>query len=179
VARDPQRDLFGETDGAPSAAAARVLSIPAGVPFVDSLAAGLIKRYGDAPGLSRVRVLVPTRRSARALHNAFLRQSGGRPMLLPHIRPIGDVDIEELALDSLIAEALGGEGSGIADVSPAVPSVLRQLLMSRIIMKWSHRYDAAPREPGHAAHLARELAHFIDQVHTEELSFNGLRTLVP
>ncbi|MCX8230718.1 MAG: double-strand break repair protein AddB [Alphaproteobacteria bacterium] len=179
MARDLQRDLFGETDGAPSAATARVLSIPAGVPFVDSLAAGLIERYRDAPGLSRVRVLVPTRRSVRALHNAFLRQSGGRPMLLPHIRPIGDVDVEELALNSLIAEALGREGSRIADIPPAVPSALRQLLMTRIIMKWSRRYDAAPREPGHAAHLARELARFIDQVHTEDLSFDGLRALVP
>ena len=158
---------------------ARVLSIPAGVPFVDSLAAGLIERYRDSPGLSRVRVLVPTRRSVRALYDAFLRQGGGRPMLLPHIRPIGDIDVEELALDSLIADALGQEGSGIADIQPAVPGVLRQLLLTRIIMKWSRRYGAAPREPGHAAHLARELARLIDQVHTEDLSFDGLRGLVP
>ncbi len=100
-------------------------------------------------------------------------------MLLPHIRPIGDVDVEELALDSLIAEALGGEVGGVTAIPPAVPGVLRQLLLTRIIMSWSHRYGAAPREPGHAAHLARELARLIDQVHTEDLSFDGLRGLVP
>jgi len=46
VARDLQGDLFGDVTGA-SLASARVLSIPAGVPFVDSLASGLIERYGD------------------------------------------------------------------------------------------------------------------------------------
>lgn len=178
MARDLQGDLFGDVTVA-SLASARVLSIPAGVPFVDSLASGLIERYGDSPGLSRVRVLVPTRRAVRALHDAFLRQSGGRPMLLPHIRPIGDIDVEELALDSLIAEALGREGGAVASIPPAVPGVLRQLLLTRIIMSWSHRFGAAPREPGHAAHLARELARLIDQVHTENLSFDGLRGLVP
>ncbi len=178
MARDLQGDLFGDVTGA-SLASARVLSIPAGVPFVDSLASGLIERYGDSPGLSRVRVLVPTRGRCVPLHDAFLRQSGGRPMLLPHIRPIGDVDVEELALDSLIAEALGRDGGGVASIPPAVPGVLRQLLLTRIIMSWSHRFGAAPREPGHAAHLARELAHLIDQVHTEDLSFDGLRGLVP
>lgn len=174
-----QGDLFGAPDGTRRRSVANVFTIPAGTSFVDSLAAGLIVRYGAAPGLSRVRVLLPTRRSVRALQEAFLRQSGGRPMLLPHIRPIGDIDVEELALDSLIADALGKEGGGVAQIPPAIPAVLRQLLLTSIIIRWSHRYDAAPREPGHAASLARELARLIDQVQTEDLSFDGLKGLVP
>ncbi|MEQ8246610.1 MAG: double-strand break repair protein AddB [Alphaproteobacteria bacterium] len=178
MGNDLQGDLFG---GAADVRrhATTVFTIQSGTSFVDSLAAGLIARYGDTPGLSRVRVLLPTRRSVRALQEAFLRQSGGRPMLLPHIRPIGDIDVEELALDSLIADALGKEGGGIAQIPPAIPAVLRQLLLTSIIIRWSHRYDAAPREPGHAAGLARELARLIDQVQTEGLSFEGLKSLVP
>ncbi|MDA0368003.1 MAG: double-strand break repair protein AddB [Proteobacteria bacterium] len=176
---DRQGDLFDGAGDEATSVVANVCTIPAGTPFVDALAAGLIERYGREPGLSRVRVLLPTRRSVRALQEAFLRQSGGRPMLLPHIRPIGDIDVDELALDSLIAEAMGSEGGGLADIPPATPAVLRQLLLTSIIIKWSRRYDAAPSEPGHAASLARELAGLIDQVQTEELSFDGLKHLVP
>ena len=96
-------------------------------------------------------------------------------MLLPHIRPIGDIDVEELALDSLIADALGQEGGGSRQSRRRIPAFYAKLLLRRIIMKWSRRYVPAPREPGHAAHLARELARLIDQVHTEDLSFDGLR----
>ena len=44
-----------------------VYNIPAGVAFVDALARGLLTRYGADPlQLSRVTVLLPTRRAARA-----------------------------------------------------------------------------------------------------------------
>ena len=52
-----QGDLFGAPDGTRRRSVANVFTIPAGTSFVDSLAAGLIVRYGAAPGLSRVRIL--------------------------------------------------------------------------------------------------------------------------
>ncbi|MBF0248661.1 MAG: hypothetical protein HQL36_11425, partial [Alphaproteobacteria bacterium] len=62
----------------------KVFTIPPGEAFVDSLAAGILERVGDKPeDLARVRVLLPTRRACRALREAFLRHSAGRPMLLP------------------------------------------------------------------------------------------------
>ena len=70
-----------------------VYTIPAGVPFVDALAAGLHARVGGGPeALAQATVLLPTRRACRALREAFLRQSGGRPLLLPRLTPLGDVD---------------------------------------------------------------------------------------
>ena len=70
-----------------------VFTIPAGVSFVDALVAGIRARYGDDPvALSSLIVLLPTRRACRALRDAFLRASGGRPTLLPSLRPIGDVE---------------------------------------------------------------------------------------
>ncbi|MDD9877589.1 MAG: hypothetical protein OXR84_09140, partial [Magnetovibrio sp.] len=63
------------TDPAPT----NVFTIPAGRPFVDSLAAGIRARVGDAPdALTRVSVLLTTKRACRARREAFLRASGGR-----------------------------------------------------------------------------------------------------
>ncbi|MBT3885203.1 MAG: hypothetical protein HOF70_10495, partial [Rhodospirillaceae bacterium] len=57
-----------------------VFTIPAGQPFVDALAAGLLARSsGGAAELADSTVLLPTRRALRSLREAFLRQSGGAP----------------------------------------------------------------------------------------------------
>jgi ATP-dependent helicase/nuclease subunit B len=37
-------------------------------------------------------VLTPSRRAAAALADAFLRAADGRPVLLPQIRPLGDLE---------------------------------------------------------------------------------------
>ena len=69
------------------AADAHIFTIPAGYGFVDALAAGLWRQAGHDPlRLSRATVLLPTRRSVRALREAFLRLGDGRPMLLPAMR---------------------------------------------------------------------------------------------
>jgi ATP-dependent helicase/nuclease subunit B len=50
--------------------------------------------------LSRWTILVPNRRSARALQAILLEESGAKAMLLPRIKPIGDID-EEMLEESL------------------------------------------------------------------------------
>ena len=67
----------------------RVFSIPAGTGFLDALAEGVIAETGGDPlALSGYRILLPTRRACRALQEAFLRLSGGRPLLLPRLEPL-------------------------------------------------------------------------------------------
>ena len=60
--------------------------------------------------LSRWTILVPNRRSARALEQLFLQESGKRALILPRIKPIGDID-EDMLADSLpeegVPDALG------------------------------------------------------------------------
>ncbi len=58
----------------------------------------------DLP-LSRWTILVPNRRSARALEGILLEQSGAKALLMPNIKPIGDID-EDLIADSLPAEGV-------------------------------------------------------------------------
>ena len=117
--------------------AARLADIPAGVSFVDALAQGLLSRWGDDPlALASATILLPTRRACRALQEAFLRAAEGRPLMLPRLLPLGDLDAEELLLsgdEALSSDALSG------DLPPAMPALQRQLLLARLILAWAGR----------------------------------------
>lgn len=157
-----------------------LFTIPAGVSFVDALAAGLLERAGPEPGaLAGTTLLLPTRRACRALAEAFLEASGGTALLLPRLLPLGDLDAEEL---SFLEEEAGLAGSEAMALPPAMPGLRRQLLLSLLIQAWQARRaeaGTAPAGADQAARLAEELARLIDQVETEGLSWNGLAGLVP
>ena len=51
-------------------------SIPAGVPFATTLAAGIVDLAGTAEALARATLLVPSRRAALSLRAAFLEIRG-------------------------------------------------------------------------------------------------------
>ncbi len=152
-----------------------VFSIPPGASFVDSLAAGVLADAGDDPlRLADTTILLPTRRACRALRDAFLRQAEGAALLLPRMRPIGDVEPEEAAV---------GELPGYEELAlpPAISESRRLLLMAQLILAWDRATDG--EELGritddHAVRLAQELARLIDQVQIERLDFDRLATLV-
>ncbi len=154
--------------------AAHVLTIPPGIPFVDALASGLKAEAGETPGaLARYLVLLPTRRACRALSDAFLRLSGGTPMVLPRTVPLGDVDEDEIAL-------LGSgtiDEIGIApavEIPPAIPALRRQMLLTGPIRALDPDLTL-----DQAARLAAELGRFLDQVRSERLNFDRLAGIVP
>ncbi len=133
---------------------------------------------GDPLALSRITVLLPTRRAVRSLRDAFLRgvpdwKQPGTPLLLPRMRPVGDLDSDELSLAEDVAD-----GDGLT-VPPAVPQLRRQLLLTRLVLKWAEQGDRASLLPGQAAALAASLARLLDTVATEGASFARLRDLVP
>lgn len=144
-----------------------VYTIPPSQPFVDSLARGILDQVGDAPqSLASVHVLLPTRRACRSLREAFLRLSDGKPMLLPVMLPLGDVDEDELAL-----EGVGVEDS--LDLPPAIGAMTRITQLARFVMAMDP--DTTPDQ---AVRLAEELARLVDQVHTEGLDLASLPDLV-
>jgi ATP-dependent helicase/nuclease subunit B len=152
-----------------------LFTIPAGVSFVDALARGLLDRHGGDPlALGRVRVLLPTRRAARTLREAFLRLSDGKALILPSMQPLGDVDEGELSI-----AGFAGDGAAALEVPPAIPALERTLLLSRLVRKWREAQQGEADDPAQAFRLAAELGGFLDQVQTEGCSLDALDGLVP
>ena len=89
-----------------------VFTIPPSAPFLDTLVAALLDGRliaGFRPrgpfALADVTLYLPTRRAARAIRETFLR-SLGRPVLLPKIRTLGDLDEDEAGMLDLGAAEL-------------------------------------------------------------------------
>ena len=155
---------------------AKVFTIPPGVPFLDALAAGILSETsGDPLALARYRILLPTRRAARALAESFLRESDGQALVLPRLTPIGDIDDDEIALFSLDEPAL----ESTIDCPPAISPLRRRILLARLVEQFAPVSGGRPLGPDHALQLAGELARLLDQVQTERLGFDGLMGLVP
>ncbi len=151
---------------------ANVYTIPPHRDFVTALAGGLLDRFGNSPErLAPVLILLPTRRACRTLREAFLRLSGGVPLLLPRMRPIGDVDEDDFAFS--VSTDLFSEDVALLEAPPAIPEMKRQLLLAQRILEGQ---DVSAEQ---AVLLARALAQLLDQVQTERLSFDRLTDLVP
>ncbi|NKC32308.1 double-strand break repair protein AddB [Falsiroseomonas selenitidurans] len=134
--------------------------IPAELPFLDCLAAGVLAQFRDRPpeALSRATILLPTRRSARGLRDAFLAASGDAALLLPRMRALAGLsteDADELALPSLL------------DLPPAVPALTRQAVLTSLVIRLPPRHGG-PSTPEQAWALAAELARIFDEIALEE-----------
>ncbi|MCZ6720210.1 MAG: double-strand break repair protein AddB, partial [Proteobacteria bacterium] len=150
----------------------KVYTIPAGVAFLDAIARRVLDEAGSDPlALCRVTILLPTRRACRALQESFLRLSRRDALLLPLMRPLGDLDDE------------GPEAAdwpeGAHELPPAIGPLRRRLLLTRLILRWAKARGQDHLSADQAARLSGELARLLDQVETERLSFDGLSGLVP
>ena len=134
--------------------------IPAELPFLECLAAGVLDALRDQPpeALARATILLPTRRSARGLRDAFLTAAEGRALLLPRMRALAGLsteDADELALPALL------------DLPPAVSPLTRQAVLTGMVMRLPPRHGG-PASPEQAWGLAAEMARLFDEVALEE-----------
>ena len=147
----------------------RLYTIPAGVPFAPSLAAG-ISQLADGPeALARATILVPSRRAAQSLRAAFLQCLGDGAALLPRIDPIGDV--EEESPDMLDV------GVDAPSLPPAMDPLRRQLWLAQILERFKLG-DVAPTPP-QAMRLAESLARLLDSLCNADATPEMLRDLLP
>jgi len=138
-------------------------TIPAENPFIATLAAWVLAHYGRDPAvLTRVLVLLPSRRACRSLREAFLDITGGKPILLPRIQPIGDMEEDPAHYHTTLG------------LPPVIAPMRRRMLLTRLVMRFHAQYHV-----GQAAELAEQLASFIDDVAREGLSFAHLSALAP
>jgi len=105
----------------------KLYSIAAHRGFADALVAGLVPRYADPElGLARLTLLLPSRRAARTITEAFVRLSGSG-LLLPRMAVVGDLD-----LDETLGALLDPLGAG-AEIPPAADPLRRWLRLAEHI----------------------------------------------
>ncbi len=165
------------TDGVKPA----VLTIPPDVAFLPALVKAVLSgrlSAGVAPDgleLSRWTILLPTRRAVRALREAFIEAGPGGASLLPVIRPLGDVDEDEIAIT--------GEFEDL-DLPPAANAIERQFLLARLVREWA---DANPgslaaravsASMSQALRMATSLMQLIDSLDTGEISVADVPALL-
>ena len=149
----------------------RVFTIAPDKPFLVVLARcvlnGFPREGGEKPGsldLAGWTILLPTRRAVREMEDIFFRSSGGAGLLLPRIRPIGDIDEDLLA---------PSHDAGLAEEPLSAPGQL--LLLIDLIDDWARANPLIPlaREiaaaPQQAKGMAQSLAELLDTLETEDV----------
>lgn len=142
-----------------SAPGPRWHAIEARRPFLDDLAAGVLAWLGEHPpeALSDAVILLPNRRAARAFTAALTRHAGERPVLLPQVRPLGDLEEDE---PPFAPGALG------LDLPPAIAPLTRRFELARMIIE-----EFQPGLPPlRALDMADAFAGFLDSCQLEEVT---------
>jgi ATP-dependent helicase/nuclease subunit B len=140
------------------AVALNLFTVPPHRPFLDAVAGSWLAASGADPlSVADGLILLPTRRAARALAEAFLRAAGGRPLLLPRITALGALDETPLALD------------GALDLPPAVEPMQRLAALTMLILRLNGQ-AGAPRTADRAWKLAAELAALMDEAERAEIN---------
>ena len=126
-------------------------------------------------------IFLPTRRAKRSLIEALLRRSNGKPLLLPRIRPLGDVMEEDLIFDGGLGPDTRLDADDAALIPPAIAPLERQILLTRLVDAWlsSRAAQSFEGSVGAAARLATALGQFLDQTHIEGAKLERLPDLVP
>ena len=133
-----------------------LFAIPPHVPFLDAVAADWLDRAATPLAVADGLILLPTRRAARSLADAFLRVSGGQALLLPRIMALGALDEAPLAL------------AGALDLPPAVEPAQRLAVLTQMILGLQGHHGA-PRTADRAWPLAVELAALMDEAERSDI----------
>jgi ATP-dependent helicase/nuclease subunit B len=150
----------------------RVFTIPAGTPFLPTLAEALLDGtltggWPERTTLADATVYLPTRRAGRAFAARLAERAGRRALLLPRIVPLGDVD-EDLF-----------EPGG--DATPPIPTGERRLILARLIQSWASaepRIGVSPDAAADAVGLAGDLVALMDSLATEGVDWDELASAV-
>ena len=149
-----------------------VFTIPAGMPFADTLARGIISRFKagtDSLALSRATVLLPTRRATSTLTMALARALGG-PALLPDIHALGDMSEDD---------ALFEEDITSFNLLPGIVPLRQTFLLATLVQRWDQNRRGGTLTFVQAMALAHALADFLIEVETQGADLAALEHVSP
>ncbi len=151
----------------------KLFTIPAGKPFARTLAQWVLEKFGEEPHqLARVLLLLPSRRACLSQREAFLQVTGGKPLLLPRMQPLGDVD-EDMLLSAPLP-------TGFEQDPPAAAFEYKRLfILAQLTERFSGGNIAGQGRMDNTLKLAGELATLFDELEREQVSLEGLQKLVP
>ena len=179
----------------------RVFTIPAGAPFLPTLAEALLDgrliegfpQARDPLALASATIFVPTQRAGAALAQALVAASGKPSLLLPRIAPLGAFQPEDSAAFFTPEDEPPPLGP-----PPAVGDIARRHALARLIRAWAEALKGAIRTteagelvfdckepalvaatPAQAYALAGDLAALIDDMIIEGVDWRRLEGLAP
>ena len=152
----------------------RVYNIASGGDFLDVLAHNILNGFPFETGtvrapISRWTILLPTRRAATQLGQTLLQASGQKAILLPRIKPLGDLD-DVQSYDQM------GESSLPAAISPTG----QFFIILRLLDNWAKENPliTLAQEIRHsqtqAIALANSLVKLVDQIETEDVNLDKI-----
>ena len=153
----------------------RVFNIVGGAPFLETLADAVLQGFPNGETtrpLSDWTILLPSRRAASAFTEILLAKSGKRALILPQVKPIGDLDE-----DRLQDEMMSG------DFPEAMPALATLLELTRLVKVWAthnpaiHLAQEIAASPVQALNLARSLSDIIITAETHHLGASDLAKL--
>ena len=154
--------------------APRLLTMPAGSAFLKELARGLAEASGlaaDPAAMADAVIYVPNRRSARELLLALFDAAGGRTILAPDIRALGDMEAGEPAP---VAE------QALSSLEPPLPEALRLGVLARLARHYTSHASGVEMTPAAALAAARELSGLLEQAAMSETAdWSRLEQAVP
>ncbi len=152
----------------------RLFNVPMGSSFLHCLAETILNSpnwggHFDQPFLPQdFTIFLPTKRAVRILQNIFFEYCKDKPILLPHIYPLGTVDEEMLFFQT----------SQEFTIAPAVSGLERDLTLLPLIYKWG-KLTGHLQSKTQAIDMAGELGDLFEQMQTEDVSFEALAQIVP
>jgi ATP-dependent helicase/nuclease subunit B len=151
-------------------------TVPARDSLCDAIAQEVLRAYGDKPEtLSRVLLLLPTRRAILSQRDAFLRITDGKALLLPQMQALGDGD-ERFILRYCRLSA--SDMQQLQSLPPAIGELERLLQLAQLIASY-HRQRRGFLRFEQAVSLATQLADLLDELYREQVDFAGFDQLAP
>jgi ATP-dependent helicase/nuclease subunit B len=128
----------------------QIFNISASLPFLSSLARGVLQRFDEPHKLT---IFLPSKRAIRVFTEEFWKASGKPAVLLPKLQAIGDVEEEELEIN-------------FADLPPEIAPHQRLYRLARLINGPSFANDLS---------LAASYISLVDEVQNAGLTLDALR----
>ncbi|MFV0431544.1 MAG: double-strand break repair protein AddB [Alphaproteobacteria bacterium] len=147
-------------------------NIPYGTNFAAELAQGILDCYGnDLQIIAQTTIFLPTARSCRTVHDAFLRANKGKANITPQLIPLGDINEDMSLLQMPNAPA----------IKPAISDMKRRLYLTRLISQTKGVQAKQEDEKisyDQAARIAQSLASLLDDMAAYEIGKEDFDALI-